>query len=241
MAQATGEAGDRDGRGVGRDHCIACRSCLDPPQHPDLGVPLFKHGLDHEVAPSNCLLHGRGAPDERPHGLGSSLGNEVVALVATHVPQQEVQRGRGAFLRDVGEDAALARLRQHLGDAPAHVASPNDRDLLRPSHRTRNLPRSASYPGRRATPARARRAITARYGTLKCGPPRSERLGPTSAVGSDRPLGHDGWHYRDRYRYRYQYRYQSQSDDMCDRQEVVWPISSSVTHDLDSTREAPAS
>ena len=129
-----GEAGDRQGRGVGAEDGLGTDGGLDLGDDLGLDLGILEHGLDDQVAAlQRGVVGGRGdAAEQRVAvgGLGAALhdlvGDQLVRIGLALV---------GGLLVAVDQHDLEAGLRGDIGDAGAHEAGADDADLLQLARR----------------------------------------------------------------------------------------------------------
>ena len=125
-----GQAGDRQGRGVGAEHGTGGQLGLGALRHIRLDLAVLEHGLDDQVRALDQVIVGRRG-DRTQQGVKLVLGD--LALGQTLL-QQVGDVGLalvGVFLGAVDQDGLDPGQGLHIGNACAHHAGADDGDLLR--------------------------------------------------------------------------------------------------------------
>ncbi|MNQ66869.1 hypothetical protein D3C85_813710 [compost metagenome] len=123
-----GQAGDRQGRGVGAEDGAFSQLGLGALGHVGLDLAVFEHGLDDQVRALDVIIVGGGG-DESQGGVELLLGHLAARQALL---QQFLDVGLalvGGFLGLVDQDGLDAGHDLHIGHARAHHAGAQDRDL----------------------------------------------------------------------------------------------------------------
>ena len=125
-----GQAGDRQGRGVGAEHGTGGQLGLGAFGDIGLDLAVLEHRLDDQVRALDQVVVGGGG-DRAEQGVELLLGD----LAARQALLQQVGDVGlalvGVFLGTVDQDGLDAGQGLHIGDARAHHAGADDGDLLR--------------------------------------------------------------------------------------------------------------
>lgn len=143
---ARGQSGDREGRGIGAQHCVGIDVTLDLGKHLVLQLGVFEHRFDHNVdALEVGGVRDGGDPVEQRRGplLGGQPPGECARLAALAIGSSFQRR----LVGDVLEHHVDAGLGRHIGDAGAHHPGTDDPHLGRPALRNTFRPGVAALHG----------------------------------------------------------------------------------------------